>query len=191
MSIQIFSKFSSQYFINTKLLQSQAYYIWSHLDLLNKYTLNIHIYNDIRDINEHYTDKRKNTDVLSILHSSQWYNINDNNEIIPSSDKLIEKQQTLLGDVYISLDYISDYLQNINKHDIQDDNISNKLLRNLNKQGIYAIENQIPYYMIHGITHLLGYDHQTDNEFKEMQEIENNLLNILHNKYPIKYEKER
>jgi probable rRNA maturation factor len=47
----------------------------------------------------------------------------------------------------------------------------------------HSIEYEIVVLCIHGLCHLIGYDHQTDNEYEKMKEIEQELLTIVKKHY--------
>lgn len=47
----------------------------------------------------------------------------------------------------------------------------------------HSIEYEIAVLCIHGLCHLIGYDHQTDNEYEKMKEVEQELLTIVKKHY--------
>lgn len=55
----------------------------------------------------------------------------------------------------------------------------------LEKIRLYALErevsyeSQLRYIIIHGLVHMMGYDHETDNESREMEKIEQKVQVLL------------
>lgn len=47
----------------------------------------------------------------------------------------------------------------------------------------HSIEYEIALLCIHGLCHLIGYDHLTDNEYEKMKEVEQELLTIVKKHY--------
>lgn len=45
---------------------------------------------------------------------------------------------------------------------------------------VFTFEERLPYLLIHGMLHLLGYDHETDAEWTEMTAREDDVINQLH-----------
>jgi|694.fasta_scaffold00955_9 probable rRNA maturation factor len=58
----------------------------------------------------------------------------------------------------------------------------NKALEQAQELG-HSIDYEIATLCIHGLCHLAGYDHQTDEDYKEMQTKETNLLTIISHHY--------
>jgi probable rRNA maturation factor len=58
----------------------------------------------------------------------------------------------------------------------------NKALEQAQEIG-HSIDYEIATLCIHGLCHLAGYDHQTDEDYKEMQTKETNLLTIISHHY--------
>ena len=49
-----------------------------------------------------------------------------------------------------------------------------------NKKDIKIFKTKFDQLWIHGLAHLLGYDHKKDKDFKKMYSIEKKYLNIIH-----------
>lgn len=55
----------------------------------------------------------------------------------------------------------------------------------LEKIKIYAEEagktyrEQLEYIIIHGLTHLMGYDHENDDDWQEMKKVENEIQSLI------------
>lgn len=103
----------------------------------------------IRAYNKQYRNKDKATDILSFPYH---YNIKPGEQIVAQSidDKC-------LGDLIISLEYVR---KDIKKLDTTFDERMQRLL-------------------VHGFCHLIGYDHETDEEYEVMLKKENELLAYL------------
>jgi len=66
----------------------------------------------------------------------------------------------------------------VNQHLLGDVVISLETARSQAVESNISLEEMIDYYLIHGILHLLGYDHEkSDSEAKIMQEKEKELFN--------------
>lgn len=103
----------------------------------------------IKNYNKRFRKKDKATDILSFPYHPS---LKPGNKVI-----IKEPEDKNLGDIIISLEYAKTDAQ-------QQDKTLAQLLNIL---------------LAHGITHLLGYDHKTDEEYKKMQKIEKKLLNTL------------
>jgi probable rRNA maturation factor len=66
-------------------------------------------------------------------------------------------KEVLLGDIIISLETAT---------------------RQAEEYG-HSLERELSYLTVHGILHLLGYDHMTENEKKEMRQEEEHILSFL------------
>jgi probable rRNA maturation factor len=42
-----------------------------------------------------------------------------------------------------------------------------------------SYEEQLKYIIVHGLVHMMGYDHETEKESKEMEKIEKRILALL------------
>jgi probable rRNA maturation factor len=103
----------------------------------------------IRHYNKTYRHKDKPTDVLSF----PFYPDLKPGERI----KALHDDEKGLGDLIISLEYTHKDAPNWGQ----------------------SFEQRLDVLLAHGITHLLGYDHQTDEEFAQMQKVEKMLLKSL------------
>ena len=74
----------------------------------------------------------------------------------PSSNKLL-KNETFLGDIIFA---------------------SETIFREVNKDN-KNLENHLIHLFIHGVLHLLGYDHETINDAKSMESLEIRILKNL------------
>ncbi|MFH1461654.1 MAG: rRNA maturation RNase YbeY [bacterium] len=129
------------------------------LDKINYKNFDINIWfttnNTIKKYNKNYRKKNKATDILSFPF---YEKLKAGEQILASS-----KDEQILGDIIISLEFCKKYAA---KNKL---NFSDYLIR----------------IIIHGIAHLLGFDHLTDEQFEKMKKFEKKLLNILNIKIDI------
>lgn len=103
----------------------------------------------IRTLNRTYRHKDKPTDILSFPFHPT---LKAGKRIKPTSDD--EKN---LGDLIISLEYVQKAAQELDT----------------------TFEKRMRILLVHGICHLLGYDHITDKEYAQMHRKELALLKLL------------
>lgn len=103
----------------------------------------------IRRYNRDYRHKDKATDILSFPFHPEH----------PRGKRLRPRstEEKNLGDMIISLEYVKEHASEWNR----------------------TFDNHLRAMLAHGIAHLLNYDHQTDEEFHQMQKIERKLLQAL------------
>ncbi|MBN1549292.1 rRNA maturation RNase YbeY [Candidatus Babeliales bacterium] len=99
--------------------------------------------------NKQYRDKDYVTDVLSF---PMHHDLRPGKRIKPHNDD--EKN---LGDIIIAPAFARE-----GAHELQ-----------------RTLQDHLRILIVHGICHLLGYDHQTDQEYEQMQAKENELLSVL------------
>ena len=99
--------------------------------------------------NQAYRRKTGPTDILSFPY---WPTLKAGQKIIAKN-----KDEANLGDIIISLEYIESSAQ---------------------WQSV-AHEERLPRLLVHGICHLLGYDHETDADYKIMHKKERELLKLV------------
>ncbi|GAE26978.1 hypothetical protein JCM9140_3088 [Halalkalibacter wakoensis JCM 9140] len=92
----------------------------------------------IQEINKEYRDKDQPTDVISFA-------LNEQGEEEPEFTKL-EGMPNILGDIIISSAHIK---------------------RQAEEYG-HSFERELGFLTVHGVLHLLGYDHMTEADEKEM-----------------------
>ncbi|MGB9813263.1 MAG: rRNA maturation RNase YbeY [Thermovenabulum sp.] len=103
----------------------------------------------IRELNKHYRGKDEPTDVLSFAMREGECDFDDEIEEI--------EEEELLGDIIISCE---------------------KAKSQAEEYG-HSFNREIGYLAVHGILHLLGYDHETEAERKEMRQKEEEVLLAL------------
>ena len=123
------------------------------LGLLNyhDFVLNIFLTTNktIRAYNKKFRDIDKPTDILSFPF---YPNLKPGEHIVPTV-----QDDKNLGDIIISLEYVQ---------------------KNAKKLKT-TIDDRLQALLVHGICHLIGYDHKTEEEYKQMQEKERWLLKHL------------
>ncbi|MBD3231299.1 rRNA maturation RNase YbeY [Candidatus Dependentiae bacterium] len=100
----------------------------------------------IKKFNQKYRQKNNPTDILSFPYHE---NLKPGQKIKIST---IDDQN--LGDIIISLEYAKIKSENLN----------------------ISLQNHLKNLIVHGIAHLLGYDHQTEKDYKLMHAFEKKLL---------------
>ncbi len=103
----------------------------------------------IRYYNKTYRHKDKPTDILSFSFHPDL-KPRQKIQVKTSEDKE-------LGDLIISVEYVANAAQ---------------------EQGI-SLEKHLQRLLVHGICHLLGYDHEKDEDYEKMQKKEQQLLKKL------------
>jgi len=131
------------------------FWVSTILKFLNyqKFDIGILITNDksIRKYNRDFRFKDKATDVLSFPF---YPNLKPKNKIVP-----LFQDDYNLGDIILSAEYI---------------------YRDSLKYGI-SFNDRLKIIIIHGICHLLGYDHIDDKDFRVMRKKELSILKYLNN----------
>jgi len=103
----------------------------------------------IQKYNKTFRQKDKPTDVLSFPFHTT---LKANKQILPKNS-----DDYNLGDIIISVEFCKKNAKSFNT----------------------SLNQYLMKIIIHGIAHLLGYDHQTDSEFKTMQKFETKLSSYL------------
>ncbi len=104
---------------------------------------------DMQGYNKKFRNKDKPTDILSFPYHP---NLKAGEKINPQSD-----EDKNLGDILVCPQFIQNDLERWNQ----------------------TFEQRINVLLVHGICHLLGYDHIQDADYEVMQKKENELLKIL------------
>lgn len=103
----------------------------------------------IREYNKNFRNKNKATDILSFPYHSD----------LKAGEAIIvnDEEDKNMGDLIISLEYVHNKLTHLDK----------------------SLKEQLRILLIHGICHVLGYDHITDEDYSIMNAQENYLLSLL------------
>ena len=136
--------------VDTKQLEKQARIILDALEYPD-YDLGILLItpDKIHELNRKYRRKNKPTDILSFPYHS---NIKAGQRI-----KACYEEDNNLGDLVISPEYVVNDLPRWEQ----------------------TFEQRLKVLLVHGICHLLGYDHIKDEDYKIMKKIEDKLLKLL------------
>jgi probable rRNA maturation factor len=108
----------------------------------HRYSLSVTYINDklMEELNSTYRQINKPTDVLSFA-------------FLDGEEQRFEIPETLLGDIYIDLEYIQK-----------------------NTTGVF--KDEVAFIFIHGFLHLLGYDHQNDEDEAKMNDKTKQILEV-------------
>ena len=103
----------------------------------------------IRRYNKDYRGKDAPTDILSFAY---------HDKLQPGDDIIVKvPEDANLGDLIISIPYVK---------------------KDAGRWG-QTFTERLDVLLAHGIVHLLGYDHETDEEYVQMQEVEKRLLKSI------------
>lgn len=104
----------------------------------------------IQKYNRNFRNKDKPTDILSFPYHPTLQ--------AGKRIKITHDEDKNLGDIIISLEYTK---------------------KNAEEVWGQTLEERLPILLAHGIAHLLGHDHMTDEEYKKMHRLELKLLKTL------------
>lgn len=90
----------------------------------------------------------------------------------------IDKETDVLSFPMFEKDEIAN-LDNTNEDILGDMVISIERVEEQAKEYGHSFERELAYMVVHSFYHLLGYDHMTEKDKKEMREKEENVLGIL------------
>ncbi len=149
--------------------------------LLNVADFNVDIWfcseTKIRELNDEWRGKRKSTDVLSFPacdFTSPGKFVND-----PTFEHLKHLGDIAISPLYVQRQCIKDLkLYNKNKEEYlaeTDAGVSKAM------STVFDVNKRISYLIIHGMIHLLGYDHETEKQWKQMTKKEKEVLDKIHN----------
>ena len=103
----------------------------------------------IRIYNARYRNKDKATDILSFSYHT---------DLKPGKRiRVTSEEDKNLGDLILSFEYIHTSAQELN----------------------VSFMDRLKLLLVHGILHLLGYDHETDQQFRTMQKKESSIVKTL------------
>ncbi|UKK00232.2 hypothetical protein MACK_000302 [Theileria orientalis] len=166
--------------VNETLLLESAKTYRSKLKL-EDFMLDIFIENEsnMKLINHQQLGKNKPTDIISIRdelrHIKSKYYLN--------RTPYKSKEQYHLGEIFLCPKYI----EKMSEMELMDEKIPTKEVLKMNKsggvatriQGVRDINTRMCLLLAHGILHLLGYDHISVEDYKEMEREEDSLLDTL------------
>lgn len=150
ISVQIATQFEQ--LCNASLLRRVAAQTLRH-QMVESGSLTIRLTDDeeIRELNRNYRGIDDATDVLSFPNCAEMAPT-DIQLIVP--DELAEVETDYLGDLLIAVPYTSRQAEKLNR----------------------SLEDELNLLVAHGVLHLLGYDHATDEDEAQMWSIQNDIL---------------
>lgn len=104
----------------------------------------------MRQLNKKFRGKNSTTDVLSFPHEADEFMSNKLQFVDEESANLSLQDSDYLGDIVISAE---------------------RAERQAKENGL-TLENEIKQLILHGLLHLCGYDHETDNGEMNARELE-------------------
>lgn len=104
----------------------------------------------VQQLNRRYRKKDKPTDILSF----PFHKVRAPGRF----PRVRSKEERYLGDIYISPAYV--------QRQCEDPQL----------EEVTTIEQRLPVLLAHGLCHLMGYDHEKDDEFARMQKAESYIL---------------
>lgn len=150
------------------LIEMQAKQILSICGCEN-WSMSISLTNDteVRNLNRMYRKKDKHTDILSFpnhrISPPETFPFDIDNLMYGGTDEkkhddfLYSLGDAELGDIVISIPYVN---------------------RQCYRQG-WKLAHRLPVLLTHGFCHLIGYDHEIDEDYQTMQEAEMYILDRI------------
>ncbi|KAJ1722502.1 hypothetical protein LPJ53_003100 [Coemansia erecta] len=125
-----------------------------------EWDLGVHFIPDtqMRQLNRQYRGRDKTTDILSFPFHPVHGHAPESMLTSPILEGLGEMEGRNLGDMFLSLEYV--------KRDCC-----------RNNEGLV---DRLPVLFAHGICHLLGYDHEADEDYRSMRDKERRILETYH-----------
>ncbi|KAL3660160.1 hypothetical protein V7S43_014692 [Phytophthora oleae] len=105
----------------------------------------------VQKLNRKFRKKDKSTDILSF----PFHKVRAPGRL----PRVKSEEERYLGDIYISPAYV--------RRQCEDPEL----------EEVTTLEERLPVLMAHGLCHLMGYDHEEDDDYERMQMAENYILN--------------
>jgi probable rRNA maturation factor len=130
--------------------------------------------NKIRELNGEWRGKKKSTDVLS-FPSCDFLSPG----VFDESDPALQFEKHL-GDIVISPAYVQRQLQR-DKLDFENGNLCLSDEKGVSRAlaTTFKLEERYRLLLVHSVIHLLGYDHETDEDWTEMARKEEEVMTRL------------
>eukprot|EP00611_Tribonema_gayanum_P029639 TRINITY_DN7992_c0_g1_i1.p1 TRINITY_DN7992_c0_g1~~TRINITY_DN7992_c0_g1_i1.p1 ORF type:complete len:272 (-),score=59.52 TRINITY_DN7992_c0_g1_i1:489-1304(-) len=128
----------------------------------------------VRKLNSQYRGKDKSTDILSFSYNEV--------ETPGKLAKVRHPEEMDLGEMMVSLAYVDRVIQQDKaeqegqgqeEEEEHDRGVSGAMSR------VFTVQERLPLLCIHGLLHLVGYDHETDEDYEVMVAREEELLRAL------------
>lgn len=136
----------------------------------------------IRSLNTRYAGHRQTTDVLSFRLTDHSRKFNNNN--IPFQSQLKQLSQAPYLDIntgqFISpSNHITNNILTTITHDLGTIFLAIDYCNRIANRKNIPLDLYLLLATTHGIAHLVGYDHHTSFEYKQMQQVERNALKAI------------
>ena len=124
----------------------------------------------IRKLNTQFRGKRKSTDILS-------FPFHDEHEAgaLPDCVDRSEEDELNLGDMVVSVPYV---LRRALRDGGRPDDSGHRGVAAA-MAPVEDVEERVQMLLVHGLCHLLNYDHETEEDFESMVALEEDLLETL------------
>ncbi|MFY9590258.1 rRNA maturation RNase YbeY [Rickettsia endosymbiont of Halotydeus destructor] len=160
--IKNYKKWQEYKLINKALIKKITYNIlqrFNNFANIEQFELSILLTDNPKmlDLNSQFRDKEKATNVLSFPHAElDWRNLHLN-DLVAKNSKLVGTPYLYLGD--IAFGYETIYQEAFEQKK--------------------TFENHFIHLLTHSILHLIGFDHQNDEEANIMENLEIKILNYF------------
>lgn len=144
---------------------------------VSKWDCSLWLTNDttVRRLNKEYRGMNKSTDILSFGMAE----VDGPENLLP----VLSPDFMELGEMIVSLPYVDRQC----KRDLEEVELSKKEGFKLEEEGgisgamanVYTVQERLPLLCIHGLLHLLGHDHETDEDYEIMKKREEDVLEAL------------
>ncbi len=161
--IKNYKKWQEHKLINKALIKKITHNIlqrFNNFATIKQFELSILLTNNPRmlDLNSQFRDKEKATNVLSFPHEElNWQDLRLNDAVTKNTKRQANLPYVYLGD--IAFGYETIYHEALEQKK--------------------TFENHFIHLLIHSILHLIGFDHQNDEEANIMENLEIKILNYF------------
>jgi probable rRNA maturation factor len=126
--------------LDTKVFQGFLEHVFAMIEEISEKSATVAFISDRRmvELNNFFRGKNSTTDVLSFPHESEEFG---NLPADAGSSDIFSDEKDFLGDIVISAEQAE---------------------RQSKENGL-TLENEIQQLILHGVLHLVGYDHETDD----------------------------
>ncbi|MBP6921645.1 rRNA maturation RNase YbeY [Candidatus Gracilibacteria bacterium] len=104
-------------------------------------------------MNEQFRGKTGPTDILTFSYLQKM----NNDEGIMKNGGFFGTKNMVAGEIYLCLEKIKTYAEESGK----------------------TYKEQLEYIIIHGMVHLMGYDHESEEDWREMEKVEKKIQSLL------------
>jgi probable rRNA maturation factor len=104
-------------------------------------------------MNQQFRGKEGPTDILTFSYREKM----NNDEWIMKNGGFVSADNQVAGEIYLCLEKIKSYA----------------------KDAWKTYKEQLEYIIIHGLVHLMGYDHESEKDWREMERVEKKIQSLL------------